>query len=104
MIAGKLGILMFAVPVVLKDRDSKMGKVLTLLTVVPENQGEIEKILEDLKKINGFNSGRIEDYVFGTKAIKVSFICDDSEARDFEEEISKIKGVSSVSVEEVGLI
>ena len=81
-----------------------MGKVLTLLTVVPEEQNKIEKMLEELKKISGYNSGKIEDYVFGTKAIKVSFICDDSEARDFEEEISKIQGVSSVSVEEVGLI
>ncbi|MCL5011375.1 MAG: hypothetical protein M1594_00570 [Candidatus Marsarchaeota archaeon] len=81
-----------------------MGKVLTLLTVVPEEQNKIEKMLEELKKISGYNSGKIEDYVFGTKAIKVSFTCDDSEARDFEEEISKIQGVSSVSVEEVGLI
>lgn len=95
---------MFAVPAALKDRDFKMGKVLTLLTVVPEEQDKIEKMLEELKKISGYNSGKIEDYVFGTKAIKVSFICDDSEARDFEEEISKIQGVSSVSVEEVGLV
>ncbi len=95
---------MFAVPAALKDRDFEMGKVLTLLTVVPEEQDKIEKMLEELRKISGYNSGKIEDYVFGTKAIKVSFICDDSEARDFEEEISKIQGVSSVSVEEVGLM
>jgi translation elongation factor EF-1beta len=81
-----------------------MGKVLTLLTVVPENQEKIDKTLDELKKISGYNSGKIEDYVFGTKAIKVSYICEDSEARDFEEELSKIPGISSVNVEEVGLV
>jgi translation elongation factor EF-1beta len=81
-----------------------MGKVLTLLTVVPEEQEKIGKTLEELKKINGYNNAKIEDYVFGTKAIKASFICEDSNARDFEEEISKIPGISSVRVEEVGLI
>ncbi len=81
-----------------------MGKVLTAMRVFPEEGQELEKLIEGLKTVRGFNTAKIENYVFGTKIIKASFICEDGETIDFEELVKAVPGVSEVNVDEVGLI
>jgi translation elongation factor EF-1beta len=72
--------------------------------VFPEEGTDLSELLERVKRIPGNNTAKIEDYVFGVKIIIASFVCEDSAARDFEEEVKKVPGVSEVQVEEVGLI
>ncbi len=81
-----------------------MGKVLTRLKIFPKEDADLNELLERVKRVPGNNSAKIEDYVFGVKIIVASFVCEDSEARDFEEETRQLEGVSEVQVEEVGLI
>ncbi|VVB69892.1 Uncharacterised protein [uncultured archaeon] len=81
-----------------------MGKVITVLRINNAEGTSQEALIEELKKVEGFNSAKIEDYVFGTKIIKASFICEDSLSRDYEEIVSKVPGVESIQVEEVGLV
>lgn len=81
-----------------------MGKVLTRLKVFADEGVELSELLERVKKVEGVNSSEIQDYVFGTKIIVASFVCDDKEPKDFEEIVSQITGVSGVQVEEVGLV
>jgi len=81
-----------------------MGKVLTLLRISPDEGVEVNALCERVKKIGGCNSAKVEDYVFGTKVIKASFVCEVKDAKDFEEIARGVEGVSEVQVEEVGLI
>ena len=81
-----------------------MGKVLTLLRISPDEGVDVNELCERVKKTADCNSAKVEDYVFGTKIIKASFVCDDKAAKDFEEIVRGVEGVSEVQVEEVGLI
>ena len=81
-----------------------MGKVMTVMKVYPAEGADVQKLLDDVYAIKGCNSARIEDFVFGAKIIKASFICEDKEAVDFEEKVKALAGVSEVQVDEVGLI
>lgn len=81
-----------------------MGKVLCVMKVFAEEGKTPEDVLEAIKKIDGFNTGKIIDYVFGTKVVQASFITNDGSGRDFESEVSALPEVSNVQVEEVGLI
>lgn len=81
-----------------------MGKVLTALRVSPAEGVEIEELAERLRKVEGANKVTVEDYVFGSKIIKSSFICESEEQKDFEEIVSEVDGVETVQVEECGLI
>ena len=81
-----------------------MAKVLTVMKVYPEEGADLGKLLDDVYKIEGCNSARLEEFHFGIKIIKASFVCEDSAAVDFEEIVKRIPGVSEVQVDEVGLI
>ena len=81
-----------------------MGEVLTVMKIFPEENTAIENLLAQVKKVDGCVKAEIAEYVFGAKIIQASFKCQDAAPRDFEEEISKIAGVSSCNVDEVGLI
>lgn len=78
--------------------------MLTRLKIFPKEDVDLNELLERVKRIPGNNSAKIVDYVFGVKIIVASFVCEDSEAHDFEDETRKLEGVSEVQVEEVGLI
>lgn len=81
-----------------------MGKVLTAMRVFPEEGQDLLQLIEKLKVLKGFNTAKIEDYVFGAKIIKASFVCEDGENMDFEQMVKDTQGVSEVNVDEVGLI
>ncbi|OIO27514.1 hypothetical protein COX86_01010 [Candidatus Micrarchaeota archaeon CG_4_10_14_0_2_um_filter_60_11] len=81
-----------------------MGKVLTLLRISPAEGVTIEELLERVKKVPGFNTGKIEDFVFGTKIVKASFVCEDKESKDYQEIVAAVEGVENAQVEECGLI
>ncbi|HII39365.1 TPA: hypothetical protein HA318_05175 [Candidatus Micrarchaeota archaeon] len=81
-----------------------MGKVMTVMKVFPQEETDLNALLEAVKAVKGCNSARIEDFVFGAKIIKASFICEDKEGVDYEEVVKKVQGVSEVQVDEVGLI
>ena len=81
-----------------------MGKVMTVLKIFPAENYSLEKLEENLKSVDGFNSVKEEELAFGIKALIASFICEDSEGKDYEEIVKKIDGVGEVQVEEVGLV
>ena len=81
-----------------------MGKVLTAMSVFPEEGQDLRQLIERLKTLKGFNTAKIEDYVFGVKIIKASFVCEDGDNMDFEQMAKDTPGVSEVNVDEVGLI
>ncbi|MGB9577105.1 MAG: hypothetical protein ACP5O3_00915 [Candidatus Micrarchaeia archaeon] len=81
-----------------------MGKVMTVMKIYPCEGADLTKLLDAVYSVKGCNSAKIEEFVFGAKILKASFICDDKEGVDFEEIVKKIEGVSEVQVDEVGLI
>ncbi|MFH1257854.1 MAG: hypothetical protein ABIG96_06415 [Candidatus Micrarchaeota archaeon] len=81
-----------------------MGKVMTVLKVFPEEGMKLEDLQAAVAKVEGCNTCKIIDFVFGSKVIQASFICEDAESKDFEEIVRKVAGVNEVQVEEVGLI
>lgn len=74
------------------------------MKVFPEEGANLEALLAKIKAIEGNNTAKIEDYVYGAKIIVASFVCEDEAAVDFEERVRAVEGVSEVQVEEVGLI
>lgn len=81
-----------------------MGKVLCVMKVFPDEGVKIEELLALVQKVDGCNTAKVIDYVFGQKVIQASFVTEDGSGRDFESEVSTLKGVSNVQVEEVGLV
>lgn len=81
-----------------------MGKVLCSMKVFQEEGSTPEEVLEAVKKIDGFNTGAVVDFVFGSKVVQASFVTEDGSGRDFEEEINALPCVANVQIEEVGLI
>ncbi len=82
-----------------------MGKVLTRLNVFAEEGFDVEQLRENVSKVAGCNSAKVEDYVFGVKIVVASFVCEDKESKDFEEIVrAQVKGVSEVQIDEVGLV
>lgn len=81
-----------------------MGKVMTVLKIFPVEGMPIEKLLENIKGIEGCNSAKIQPYVYGMQMIQASFICEDAAGIDFEEITRGTEGVGGVQVDEVGLI
>lgn len=81
-----------------------MGQVLIVMRVFPKEGHDAAKLAQAVKQVPGCNSSNVEDYVFGTKIVKASFVCQDGENRDFEAEVKDVPGVSEVQVDEVGLV
>ncbi len=81
-----------------------MGKVLCVMKIFPNEGVAPEDLMAKIKTIDGCNTCKVIDYVFGTKVLQASFITEDGSGRDFEDEAQKVEGVSNVQVEEVGLL
>ncbi|MBU1198065.1 hypothetical protein KJ765_06185 [Candidatus Micrarchaeota archaeon] len=81
-----------------------MGKVLTRLKIFPKEGQDAQQLADRIKQTEGCNTSKVEDFVFGTKIVIASFICQDGESKDFEDIVKLVEGVSEVQVEEVGLI
>lgn len=81
-----------------------MGKVMTVMKIYPVEGADMTKLLDTVYAVKGCNSAKIEEFVFGAKILKASFICEDKEPVDFEEIVKKLEGVNEVQVDEVGLI
>lgn len=81
-----------------------MGKVITVIKVYPDEGVEAESLAVEVKKIPECTNTKVEEIAFGAKAVIASFVCEDSEGKDFEETIQKIAGVSGTQVEECGLL
>jgi translation elongation factor EF-1beta len=81
-----------------------MGKVMTVLKVFAAEGVTPEQLLEKVKAVEGCNSAKIADYVFGMKMVQASFVCDDSSGKDYEEIVRNLDGVEGVQIDEVGLV
>ncbi len=88
-----------------------MGKVLTVLNIIPENQdvnlnSVCEKIKSSLPDNIKYHDSKIEPFAFGVNTLKISFLLDDSEGgMDILEKLIKnIDGVGEISVEHLTLI
>ncbi|WEU39683.1 MAG: elongation factor 1-beta [Candidatus Odinarchaeum yellowstonii] len=88
-----------------------MGKVLTVLNIIPQDQDVnlnrlCEKIKSSLPKNIKYHDSKIEPLAFGVNTLKISFILDDSEGgmNILEDLIKNIEGVGEISVEHLTLI
>ena len=81
-----------------------VGKVITVVKIYPDEGFSAEQVMGEVRKIKECNSARVEEIAFGAKAVIASFVCEDAEAKDFEEIARGVRGVSEVQVEEVGLV
>ncbi|MFQ5405634.1 MAG: hypothetical protein ACE5DI_00545 [Candidatus Micrarchaeia archaeon] len=81
-----------------------MGKVATVVKVFPVDGADANALLEKVRGVEGCTDARVEDFVFGSKIVRASLMCDDSQGTDFEEILSKLDGVKSVQVENVSLV
>ena len=81
-----------------------MGKVITVMKVFPDEGVTLTELLTKVKMVDGCIKAEIAEYVFGAKIIQASSQCEDAVPRDFEEEVTKIAGVSGCQVDEVGLV
>ncbi len=81
-----------------------MGKVITVMKVFPDEGVTLTELLSKVRMVDGCVKAEVADYVFGAKIIQASFQCEDAVPRDFEEEVSKLPGVSSCQVDELGLV
>ena len=75
-----------------------MGKVLVSMKVFADEGVTLEELMSRVKLVDGCNTCKIVDYVFGTKVIQASFVTEDGSGRDFETEVSSLPGVSNVQV------
>jgi elongation factor 1-beta len=89
-----------------------MGDVAVRMKVMPESTDvDLKKLTEEIKKVvpSFARLHAIEEMpiAFGLKALIVVTIMDDKGGRspdEIEDAVSKVPGVESVSVEEVGLL
>ena len=82
-----------------------MGKVCTVVKIYPEEGVDPLLLASDIKKIKECTKSTVEEIAFGAKVVLASFVCEDSEGKDFEEIIkAQVKGVSETQTEECGLI
>lgn len=81
-----------------------MGKVMVVMKVFPDEGVNPDELCARVKAVDGCNTSKVIDYVFGAKVVQASFITEDGSGRDFESEVQALPGVSNVQVEEVGLI
>lgn len=80
-----------------------MSKVGILLRVIPNEGVGPDKVLSDMAHLNPA-SHQVVDIGFGIKAIKVLFIVDSPSGSNVDEEIAKLRSVSSVEIIETSLI
>ncbi|MHA1583569.1 MAG: elongation factor 1-beta [Candidatus Baldrarchaeia archaeon] len=83
-----------------------MGKVLTVIKILPESvEVDLKQLLEDIKKNlpenAEFKDSKEEPIAFGLKALRIAVVVPDAEGgTDILEEIIKnVKGVGQVEVE-----
>ena len=81
-----------------------MGKVMTIMKIYPQEGCDVQKLLDDVYRVEGCASARIEEFAYGIKIIRAGFVCEDANPIDFEEIVKKLGGVSEVQVDDVTLI
>ncbi|MCX6777471.1 MAG: hypothetical protein NT157_01140 [Candidatus Micrarchaeota archaeon] len=84
-----------------------MGKVVALFKVFPEDMKYFDMIKEEITKKHNPSHIDSEPVAFGFNVMKVTFLREDSgggaaEFDRLEQEIAKIKGVSSVEIADMG--
>ena len=82
-----------------------MGKVAVVAKVFPESMEVFEALKSSIQNEMKPYSIVEEEIALGMKALKVTVVlADASMGSDVEERLKKIKGVSEVQIDEVGLI
>jgi len=83
-----------------------MGKALAIYRIYPEENADIEKITEDLKKIEKVRAIEKEPIAFGIVALKIGLLLDDKKDNpdEWEKKLIQTKGVKDVESLEVSLI
>lgn len=83
-----------------------MGKVLTVIKILPENvEIDLKRLLEDIKKNlpenAEFKDSKEEPIAFGLKALRIAVVVPDAEGGTdmLEETIKNVKGVGQVEIE-----
>jgi len=83
-----------------------MGKALAVYRIYPEEDADIDKITEELKKIEKVKAIEKEPIAFGLVVLKVGLILDDKKDKpdDWEAKLIQTQGVKDVESLEVSLI
>jgi translation elongation factor aEF-1 beta len=83
-----------------------MGKVMALYRIYPEENYDLDKIVDELKKIERVKAIQKEPVAFGLVVLKVGVIYDDKTDKpaEFEEYMENIEGIKQVESIDVTLI
>ncbi len=86
-----------------------MGKVVLIYSLKPESANvDLNKIVEQVKKIPHFDNLEIKPFMFGMNQIFATFIMDDkvqtTGLEEIEKKLNALKGISSVNQEAMTLI
>jgi len=84
----------------------KVGKVMAVYRVYPEEGYDLQKLMDELEKIEKVKSIKREPIAFGLEVLKVGVLLDDKQdnPEEVEQEIRKTSGVKEVENLEVTLI
>jgi len=83
-----------------------MGKVMALYRIYPEENYDLDKIVDELKKIERVKAIQKEPVAFGLVVLKVGVIYDDKTDKpaEFEAYMENIEGIKQVESIDVTLI
>ncbi|HLD49043.1 MAG TPA: elongation factor 1-beta [archaeon] len=84
-----------------------MGQVALQMKIIPEQEANIEEIIEKIKHMEGISSIKEVPIAFGLKLLEAIFVFDDRKGAntdELENKIKEIDGVSSVESGDVSLI
>lgn len=84
----------------------QMGKVAVIIRMMPSNEVNFEKLLENIQNLKYIQKIEEKPIAFGIKAIEATALIEDAEGGtdSIEKELSLINGVQSVEVIDISLI
>jgi translation elongation factor EF-1beta len=83
-----------------------MGKVMALYRIYPEEGFEIDKLIEELKKIERVKAIQKEPVAFGLVVLKIGAVFDDKadNPTEFETYLESMEGIKQIETLDVTLI
>lgn len=83
-----------------------MGKVMALYRIYPEENYDLDKLIEALKKIERVRAVQKEPVAFGLVVLKIGALFDDKtdNPNEFEKYLENMEGIKNIETLDVTLI